>query len=85
MDFISFLQEHVAISIWIIGAVALLSGIVAFYKNFSDICAMVLKIKSGIGKLFNLHKKIRRRKYNAIVSSEDYLKWQNEILNDIYI
>ncbi|MDE6411247.1 MAG: hypothetical protein K2L02_01755 [Clostridia bacterium] len=84
MDFISFLQNHVAVPIWIIGAIALLSGIVAIYKNFSEICKILKKIINLFIKFFSLRKRNRRKKYNEVVASEDYLTWQNNILNNIY-
>lgn len=84
MDFIKFLQEHVAISIWFIGIVAFFSSIVAIYKNFSSICEMFVKLKNNLRKLFNHCKTNQRKQYNTIVSSEDYLKWQNNFLDEIY-
>lgn len=84
MDFISFLDKHVAVSIWIIGAIAFLCSIVAFYKNFSTVCEMVKKFINSVKKLFDIRKKRKRRKYNKVVSSSAYLEWQNKTLYEIY-
>ncbi len=84
MDFFDFLQEHVAVSIWIIGFIALFSSIVAIYKNFSSICEMCKKFGNGIKKLFNIHRNHNRKKYNEIVASSDYLEWQKKVLYAIY-
>lgn len=84
MDFISILKEHVVISIWITSAIAFLSSIVAIYKNFSEICGLMRTFKNWIKKILDIRQRYKRKKYNEMVSSAEYLKWQNEILNKLY-
>ncbi len=84
MDFISWLSRFMAVPIWIIGAIAFLSGIVAIYKNISEIREMFHKFKGFVKKVMDSHKRRKRRKYNETVASESYLKWQNKLLDDIY-
>ena len=84
MDFFTFLNDHRGIPIWIIGIIAFLCSLVALYKNLSTIREMCKKFISFIKNIANCHKSRKRRKYNKTISSEKYLKWQNELLDEIY-
>ena len=84
MEFISFLNDHVSVPIWIIGIVAFLAGVIALYKNFATIREMGRKFKSCVKRVTDFRRRRKRRKYNEIVASESYLNWQGKLLNDIY-
>ncbi len=84
MEFLAFLKEYIAVSIWLIGIIAFIASIVAIYKNIYVIKDMIDKVCIILKKILNTYRTYRRKKYNRIVSSEEYLEWQNKTLFAIY-
>ena len=58
--------------------------LIALYKDANTVREMLLKCKALSKKIWYFSVNRKRKKYNAVLGSAEYIKWQNLIMKTIY-